>query len=331
MKKQNRWLNRRQRKVMMRAVSLLLIASLFAGALVFPAEAATVPGLDASVTEKNVMRLLNAYDKNGAFLVSYGTKIGRSWISYYGAGERLIDGLDTVVHEETHDFSVLDTKGGRLEERMYIGNKKYVTVPFTTIYRSKQMVKTVPQRCRTSRFDTYVGHPTENLASNVDGAYGLINEFNAYCWGMNNDIAMFAYHDRFADTMDTWSSFIMNGASNRLAYAEFKYYILHYLYYAKKHHPEVYRKIIANDAFRRAYAKTEALFAKNIKNYENDLNAIVTKMTQNGYRVDYTEDYFIARGNEGVSGMGLLNDEYSTLLNEMNKARYQVLHKALTK
>ena len=124
----------------------------------------------------------------------------------------------------------------------------------------------------------------------------------------------------------------MNGASNRLAYAEFKYYILHYLYYAKKHHPEVYRKLIANKELRTVYRTSEKQFADMIKSYEKDLTQISNKISASGYKVYYTDDYFIVKDNSGaVSGMGLLNDEYSVLITELNKAPYQFLHKALSK
>lgn len=312
-----------------RWVSLLLLACLLIGLV--PAgqtQAASVPTLYAAISKDNVMALLNTYDRNGAFMVSYGTQIGRDWLGYYSSGDRLIDSLDTVVHEECHDYSVV----GANKERMYVGAKKSVTVPYTPIYRTKQMTKSVPQRCRTSRFETYISKPTANLASNVEGVYGLLNEFNAYNWGMNNNAALFAYHDRFADDLNTWGSFIANGASNRLAYAEFKYYILHYMYYAKKHHPSIYRKIVANKKFKLAYKKTESHLAKLIRTYEADLPKIKAKIQAAGYNVDYTDEYFVVTNSYGAGGgMGLLTDEYSALMTELKKSPYQSIQRTLTK
>lgn len=309
-------------------LSLLLTLVVIISMIPINSSAATVPSLDAPVTKENVLALLNAYDREGAFMVKYGTEYGTSWLGYYSENQKLMDGLDTVVHEECHDFSRVSGNA----ERMYLGRNNYVTIPFTDIFLSKEMVKSVPKRCQTSRFSTYISHPSENLASNVDGIYGLINEFVAYGWGMHNNISMYPYHDNFNDDMNTWGSFIMNGASNRLAYAEFKYYILHYLYYAKKHHPDIYRQLISNKELRTVYRKSEKQFANLIKSYENDLSQISDKIGNNGYKVYYTADYFIVRDKSGsVSGMGLLNDEYSVLITELKKAPYQVLHKALSK
>lgn len=321
--------NEKKRLGIRQWVSLLLLFCLTVGLI--PAgqtRAATVPSLYGEISKDNVMALLNTYDRNGAFMVDYGTQIGRNWLAYYSSGDRLIDSLDTVVHEECHDYSVV----GANKERMYVGSKKSVTVPYTTIYRTKKMVSSVPKRCRTSRFETYISKPTANLASNVEGIYGLLNEFNAYNWGMNDNVALFSYHDRFADDLDTWGAFIANGASNRLAYAEFKYYILHYLYYAKKHHPSVYRKIVANKKFKLAYKKTESHYAKLIKTYESDLSKIKAKIQAAGYNVDYTDEYFVVTNSNGAGGgMGLLTDEYSVLMEELQKSPYKSIQKTLTK
>ena len=305
---------------------LLLVASLLLGSFYFECDSASIPGLDAPVNEYNVLVLLNTYDRDGARLVNYGYKHGTNWISYYSSDDRLIDSLDTVVHEEFHDYSVV----GLDDERMYMGKNKSIIVPYTPIFRSKEMTRSVPVRCRTSRFSTYISQPIPNLASNVQGAYGMLNEFLAYRWGLNNNLAMFSYYDRFPDNMTTWGRFVADGVSNRLAYAEFKYYILHYLYYAKRHHPRVYRQIMANEKFRKAYAKGERDFAKSIRNFELCLGAVQQKLQLQGYNVIFTEEAFIVTNKLGVgSGLSLLNDEYSTLIEEMEKTKYKSIQKAL--
>ncbi len=309
-------------------VIFLLIFSLFLSIPAFCSDAREIPDLNADVSEYNVLSLLHAYDKNGAKLVEYGRKNGTNWIGYYSNGDRLIDSLDTVVHEEFHDYSVV----GAEDERMYMGKNKSILVPYTKIYRSKEMTRSVPERCRTSRFSTYISEPIPNLASNVQGVYGLLNEFAAYRWGMNNNIAMFGYYDRFEDNMTTWGRFVADGVSNRLAYAEFKYYILHYLYYAKQHHPSVYRQIMDNDEFKRAYRGTEGEFAKTIWTFEDKLRQVQARLEANGYNVNFTEKSFIVTNASGAgSGLSLLHDEYSTLVQEMEKGRYQTIHKALKK
>ena len=307
-------------------LALWLVVCVLLGTLRFDCEAAEIPELDAEVNEYNVMVLLNTDDKDGARLANYGLKHDSDWLSYYDSDDRLIDALDTVVHEEFHDYSVV----GADDERMYIGNNRSIVVPYTTIYRSKEMAGSVPVRCRTSRFSTYISKPIPNLASDVQGVYGLLNEFSAYRWGMNNNVKMFQYYDTLPDTMTTWGRFIADGVSNRLAYAEFKYYILHYLYYAKSHHPSVYRKVMRNEKFRRAYRRAEEDFAKLIWEFEDDLKQVQQRLQAQGYNVTFTEESFVVTNSLGAgSGLSLLNDEYSVLNHEMELDQYQAIQKAL--
>lgn len=73
---------------------------------------------------------------------------------------------------------------------------------------------------------------------------------------------------------DAWKGFINSCENDRLAYAEFKYYMLHYLSYAKQRHPEAYQGIIGNREFCKAYSQAESSFVKLISAYEKDLKKI---------------------------------------------------------
>ncbi len=320
-----------RKSLLRRMISSWLIICMLVSVFSVNVSAVSAPGLDDPITEENVLRLLKAYDKDGYFLVNYGHKKQTPFMNYYNNSygqNRLISNLDTVVHEEFHDYSIVEGQ----KQRIYIGNHRSIIVDFTKIFYSKQMVKSVPKRCRTTRFPTYVSKPIDRMASNVQGIYGLLNEFSAYGWGMHNDNEMYDYYNKVAPDMSTWNGYVSDGASNRLAYAEFKYYILHYLYYAKNHYPLVYKQIMANKNFRRAYKLNEKQFWKMIKTYENNLNRLEQKLETMDYVVEYTDEMFVASYQGGrSSGMSLLNDEYSVLMKELKKSRYVNLQKALTR
>ncbi len=284
-----------------------------------------VPEFFDEVNQENVMALLNAYDKDGAYLVDYGTNEGDDWLAYYIQGEWLVNGLDTVVHEECHIFT--DIGGGK--ERIYEGSEKSIEVPYTDVFESKEMADSVPEECRGRRFETYVSEPKDGHLSNVEGAYGLLNEFNAYSWGMSNVVAMYPYFDRFTDDLDTWGSFISNGASNRLAYAEMKYYLLHYLRYAEENHPDVYRQIMENREFCLAYKDIDSRYAARIAEFEEDLPKVEGKLKQAGHEADCASnngEYF----NIDSNGFGLMTGEYNTFLDEISKEPYASIHRKLT-
>ena len=283
--------------------------------------AASILKLDAKLTEKNVMKLLNKYDKNGAFILKETKRPGTSFLNWWIGGGRIVDGVDTAVHEQCHDYL-----GGFYGIRVFIGNKKSINVTYTDVYPSKKMASSIPKKLRTMRYSTYVAEPMEYLTSDVNGAYGLMNEFTAYSWGMNNTVSLYPYYAKFPATMDTWETFINHGANDRLAYAEFNYYILHYLYYAKKHYPKVYKGIINNKNFREAYRIIEKKFRSNIALYEKDLKKIVKKVKAAGGSAWYDEFFYI----DGL-GTGIFTADNQRLCKEIKKTKYQKIYKALLK
>lgn len=322
----------KKRKVI---AGLLIFVMLFSIMTGVPADAGEVqaagkaPGLNAKVTKNNVLNLLNQYDKDGAYILKKQTAKGENFLTWFSNG-RIIDNIHTAVHEETHGYlySYMNTKG----RAYFVGKAKTVYVPHTTIYNTKQMAKSVPQRCRTFRFNTYVAKPIANLSSNVEGVYGLLNEFMAYRSGMNTSICLYPYFVKKKADWDTWKVYISDCENGKLAYAEFKYYILHYLYYAKTHYPDVYRGIIKNKKFCEAYRKLESSYAKLIKDYDKSLKNLKGAMEKRkGYSMEIKSDYvWLYRGNSG-QGFSRFTADYKKLQKEMNKSKYKSIHNRLVR
>ena len=292
--------------------------------------ASKAPGLDARATEKNVQKLLEAYDKDGAYIMKKQIKKGDDIQFWFSGGSRIIDRVDVAVHEETHGYSFAYSSRGKVA--FFVGNRKTVQVPITKVYHTKKMAGSVPARLRTFRFSTYVSQPQPGLASNVQGAYGLMNEFMAYRSGMNTMISLYPYFAAQKPGWDVWQPFISGCENNRLAYAEFKYYILHYLHYAKKHYPKVYKGIVNNRQFCRAYRQIESSYVKLIKSYGQCLKKFKKLLEKKGYRVEVNDEYVMIYTSFG-SGTGLrrYTADYEMLQKEMKKSKYVSIHKKLVK
>ena len=281
----------------------MIFACLFFMILGNSVNAAGVPGIDAKVTKKNIMTLLNKYDKDGAYLLN-STEKSNNYMSWFSKDERIINNLEVAIHEQCHHYT-WSKSGSYKKISIYVGNKKKINVKFTKLFRTKKMAGSIPKRCRTFRYPTYISKPSKNLGSNIKGVYGLLDEFNAYCWGMHNAVSMYSYYMKNRSEYGIINDYIFLGLNGRQAYAEFKYYILHYLYYAKKHYPSVYKGIMSNKNFKKAYKKTEKRFAGLIKKYEKNL-------------VDL-----------GLDAYYDMTDEYKILCEELAKKRYVSLHKKL--
>lgn len=289
--------------------------------------ASGVPSINAKVSKNNILKLLNAYDKDGAYILKKQIAKGDKVMQWFPKGSKITDHIGVAVHEETHSYSYSYKK--KKAKAYFVGKKKTVYVPQTKVYQTKKMAKSVPGSLRTFRYDMYVARPTKNLSSNVDGVYGLLNEFMAYRAGMNTAVSLYSYYASQKPDWDTWSVYIRDCENGRLAYAEFKYYILHYLSYAKKHYPKLYNGIIKNRKFCAAYRQIESSYVKLIKQYEKDLKKMQKLMAGRGYEVIITDDEVeMVYDGYGI-GAGRYSSDYKRLQKEMSKSRYKTIHKKL--
>ncbi len=294
------------------------------------AEAASnTPGIEANVTKNNILSILDKYDKDGAYILRKQIKAGDNILMWFPGGARIVDRIGTAVHEETHGY--LFSYAKKKKQAYFIGNRKTVYITRTKVFRTKKIANSIPKSLRTFRYDMYIAKPSKNLAANIHGAYGLLNEFMAYRAGMNTAVSLCSYYiDKDAD-WDIWQVYIRECENGRLSYAEFKYYILHYLYYAKKHSPKVYKGIVQNKQFCMAYRKLESSYAKLIKTYEKDLERMRNVLTAKGYEVEIEEDTVWVGYDDYGAGAGRYTTEYQKLQNELSKSKYKSIHKRLTK
>ena len=225
---------------------------------------------DEELNRDNILALLDAYDPDGAFIVRNSRD--SSLLFWFGGAETIgegIDDLEGAVHEQCHDYTDYSTGAfynsitGRYmsdSERIYIGNKKSIQVTMTEVFDSIEMVDSIPEDLRTFRFSTYVNTDESDMASRQHGVYGLLNEFTAYSWGMNNIVKMQPYLED--------NDLLTGGITNAyVSYAEFRYYILEYLLYAKENYPDVYKDIIGNESFKTAFVTVEKLFKENVETW----------------------------------------------------------------
>lgn len=282
---------------------------------------AAAPKLNASVTEKNVLALMDAYDKDSAYLLRTMARNGDSITSWWQSGEWITDSINTAVHEECHGYTHRSAPWGT--EDIYIGSRKYIRVRFTSVFPSKKMSTSIPERLRTFRWSTYVGKPTANLASNVHGVYGLLNEFTAYYWGMHAQMSLYDYYKENGASRDQWMQFINICANDRLAYAEFKYYMMHYLIYAKQHNRATYNGIIRNASYVKAYQTIEKKFSALIAKFEKRMKDIATLLEGCGYEVEMDEYYFVHDEYGVGSGIGIFQKDYDNLIGELAQPSYQ--------
>ena len=220
--------------------------------------AKTPPDRDTALTEESLLALLDACDPDGAWIIRHAEGTGTSWKIWAGGASTLgeLSGrLGTVVHEQLHGYT---GSAGWKQEYIYVGNGNSVTVSFTDVFDTAEMAAEIPEGLRTFRYDDYVSPDAEPaMASRQFGPYGLLNEYAAYCWGMNNDLR----------TADYFGDSPYSTTNTYVAFMEFRFYILRYMLYAKEHHPAVYQGVLNNASFREAFSAIDATFAPLVEAY----------------------------------------------------------------
>lgn len=273
---------------------------------------------NAEINEENILELLDTYDPDGAYIIHFSLDEGNDILTWFDNGEKIIDGVGTAVHEETHRYILQNHLAG--EEEIYIGDGQSVHVTYTEVFDSSEMAAQVPAELQTFRFDNYVGNPDANMASDIDGIYGLLNEFTAYCWDLNNTVCLYDYYKAEANSNEDWLSYINQIDNGRMTYAEFNYYILNYLSYAKENHPDVYDGVVSNESFTSAYLTIENKYRSLIETTDQYIDEIVKEY--NGEK-DGNAIYF------GSTGTALSEEDYMKLVNETSKAEYQEIYQTL--
>ncbi len=285
-----------------------------------PPALTSAPGMDEPVDPEIALAILKEYDPDGYYIVDYSIQLGRStfsaWFTEYETSNA--GALDSAVHEECHGFTHL--KGGYRTDAIYIGAGKDIMVSRAsnvTVFPTSEMAQYIPEELRTFRYETYVA-PGSDLSSNMYGPFGLLNEFNAYSWGMNNQLDLFMYYAEQGDAFEAWKAFAVSCWNDRQAYAEFRYWTLRYLEYARTNHKEVYDHFLSNQNFINAYCLTQQRFESQIAEYDLRLSQITGTLVSNAS---------IRNGVLwiGGRGFGIPDDDYLMLLDEINQPEYQAI------
>ena len=260
------------------------------------------------ITLENILAVLDEYDPDDAYIIRNTASVSDP-CAWWSGSQSFIDKIDTCVHEQCHTLTFSKASSWN-SEFIYLGNGQGIEVNYTETFNTVIAAPLIPEEYRTLRYDIYVGSPIDNLASDVQGAYGLLNEFTAYHRGMCASTALFDYcYDVGAGTED-WFSIVSNAANSRLAYAEFNYYILFYLNYARQNDPEVYNGIMGNDSFVKAYKGVHDSFVSKIALFDTLLKALSKHLNGSSDRYDADGEWFYI-GNRGT---GIFTSDYKKMV-----------------
>ena len=256
------------------------------------------------------------------------------WLSG-NSPEDIRTSLNTVIHESSHSFTSYygyqmlsenppkDYQFGDDYSAFLINTQDITLLKHTEIFNSNELKKDIPKELRTFRFNPYIT-PKSNLGSQKQGIYGLLDEYNAYYQGILMSYRLFpVYQEMGENDPSAYHDYIQNMSSDRLAFYEFKYFILAYLNRAKHEYPEIYQGLLDNTSLRRAYQEIHNSYEELLNAHDERLKELMTKL--NGQNIEsYIEgDYFYIENR----GIGMNVSEISVLKSELLKPKYISLQK----
>jgi hypothetical protein len=289
--------------------------------------------ISTQVAESNrqfVLDLLYQYSPDGYYIVdTYRNEVkhGTDFMEYYnGTTEALrMDSFNVIVHEISHGYT--SEIKGYLSVYMFISREESIEVPITDVFPSRKMASSFPDNLKTFRFD-YIDNDRQDLGTQLQGVYGLLDEFNAYYLGTKTSFELLPYYLNQGINAD-WGIFFNTVNGTLYGILEFKLYILKYLIFAEEHYPEIYSGIIANSRFREAFVKVDRNAYIFILDYFSRKRSIFDHIQKFGYKVSETEGTVFFETEETIIGHGNFMEVYNLLAKELSKPIYSDLMKKL--
>jgi len=227
----------------------------------------------------------------------------------------LIHEIPLMVHEIYHDYSrrgaytFLEKNPDVFEADkeyllFYFDEKKELLCELLQTFPSHEIAKAVPNDLKEEKFKTFVATTNLAMLPQKNGFLGLLDEWNAFYHQtlMAFETKEFYERESFQDAKH-WEGFFSNYYDSYHAYAEFKYFVLKYLQYAKHKHPKVYEKLVLNLAIKTIYAEIDKRYSQVIKDFENYKPLVIDFLGKKG--VPITEEEHNGHTILFIQGIGV--------------------------
>mgnify|MGYP006921588448 CR=1 FL=1 len=183
------------------------------------------------------------------------------------SGYAVLDMFSTIVHESAHHANGSDS--------ILLYPDSLMELKRTEIIPTRNMAKFFKQKCFTKnifRFN-YVGEVDSNLASNISGIYGLMNEFTAYYHDTRIAYLMYKKYEELGEDYLYYKEMMgADACGTYYAYYEFNLFMGGYLAYLKTNHPTIYKATINNQSLCKAYTFIDKHYKEIVSKVETELS-----------------------------------------------------------
>ncbi|WP_420387553.1 hypothetical protein [Roseivirga sp.] len=253
-----------------------------------------------------------------------------------GTEEEKISSLKTIIHESHHQFNssyalklLSDAPPADYQFRddysaFYYADDDIILVKHSEVFNSNVLKKEIPKALQSFRYSPYIA-PKSNLGSQVQGIYGLMDEFHSYYLGTRTGMESFSYFEKKAENdISAYLEFVSSMSGSYWAFYEFKYFCLMYLKKAQEEHPDIYQQLLANTQLRKIYTKTSGNFERLIETFHQKEKSILALAESKGINAKIEDGYFWI-GNRGVGNTG---EKTEALIKSLSSPELMALHES---
>ncbi len=232
--------------------------------------------------------------------ITLGSKF--DWIGYIDSTNlyNRFTGLDIAVHESCHFFTTLALMWlddhHRINEKILNRNwylyplfyKKAVLAPLTVCFPARKIDAIFPKDFPAFSYKNYILGIPIATSTQVDGIYGLLDEWNAY---IHDAQVILSFSHLWPFENGQWVKYWINLHSNVLdPIYSFALYIQYYLKFARTRNPVVYHALCSNKAFVTALAQIRNLADGTLKKTFTILDSAKTYWKNHGLTKKYGFD-----------------------------------------
>lgn len=288
-----------------------------------PVQAAGIAKPGDKATVKNVLQIAEKYDPDAEYILRKVNEHGSDILFFLSKGLSA-PVYSSNVHEMLHIYCAIS--GGVGTEGIYLGNQETLFLKYyQDFFPTSEATEKLADNLRTSRFSEYVSETSVNSGARKMGLYGLLDEFTAYWRGTETELRLSKWLEDTDAGKDLWLSFASGYQNGRQAYREFRLWILTYILYAKENYPEVYKEIMGDKDYIKAYCTVDNRYRETLVNYRNKLQTLPEYLEKKGENVILTKNEF----RIGNNGSIIYISDDQILEKELKKNKYVELNKLL--
>jgi hypothetical protein len=272
----------------------------------------------------------NVYDTEGSLVIQLSPP--SDW-TFYIEGEsdgEIVRSLNTAVHETAHSYFSnmvykylqannlpIDFSDAFIYNLHYFDKDHQLVVKATPNFPSEEFADEVPTHLRGGRYELYIAPSKElRLSTQTSGIYGLLDEWNAYFLGTRTSYRMYDYFKaQEGNEIKKYFQYLAGVESTLYGIMEFKYFVLHYLDYARRHHNDLYLLILNNRSFKKAFKEIDQRSQQLYVDYDAKKQEIVRELKDKGFIVEVTDNYLMVNGKM----QGMFIDEFKRFASEIEK------------